>query len=139
MRITEPDPVSRAPDTEEDRAPAGPPSEDEIRALVHDFYGAVREDDLLGPIFAERIDAWPPHLERMCAFWSGILRASGRYRGNPLEAHASIPGLEAHHFGRWLALFQVSAARTLSPGAARDVVARAGRMSRVLLRNRSTP
>ncbi len=132
MRINE-----IAADRAAPEAAAGPPSEEEIRALVHDFYGAVQEDDVLGPIFDEHIEAWEPHLERMCDFWSGILRASGRYRGNPLAAHASIPGLAARHFGRWLALFQASASRTLPPAAARDVVARAGRMSRVLLRNRT--
>lgn len=134
MRINDEPSVSGASEARE-----GPPTEEEIRALVHHFYARVREDELLGPVFGARIDDWEPHLARMCDFWSGILRASGRYRGNPLQAHAAIPGLEARHFGRWLALFRGSAEATLPAAAARDVVARAERMSRVLMRNRPEP
>lgn len=46
--------------------------DDGLRHLVHRFYGKVRNDTLLGPIFAERITDWPPHLERMVTFWSSV-------------------------------------------------------------------
>lgn len=111
-------------------------SEEDIRRLVTRFYGQVREDPLLGPVFEARIDDWGPHLDRMCAFWSGILRASGGYRGNPILAHARIPGLEPRHFRRWLDLFGETARETLGEERARDVLARAERMSVVLQRNR---
>ena len=41
---------------------------DFINHLVETFYEKVREDELLSPIFAERISDWPPHLSRMKAF-----------------------------------------------------------------------
>jgi len=38
-----------------------------IERLVRGFYARVREDDLLGPIFASRIVDWEPHLQQMSA------------------------------------------------------------------------
>ena len=39
-----------------------------IDHIVEAFYAKIREDNLLGPIFAERVSDWPPHLARMKAF-----------------------------------------------------------------------
>jgi len=44
-----------------------------IDAMVETFYAAIRKDDLLAPIFAERVDDWPKHLTRMKAFWRSVL------------------------------------------------------------------
>lgn len=76
-----------------------------IAQLVERFYARIREDALLGPIFAERIADWDAHLGRMKAFWRSILHNSGEYSGNPMEKHIAIPGLEEEHFAHWLALF----------------------------------
>lgn len=76
-----------------------------IAAFVDRFYARIRQDALLGPIFAARIADWDPHLARMNAFWRGVLLNSGEYSGNPMRMHAAIPGLEARHFARWLDLF----------------------------------
>lgn len=76
-----------------------------VDALVGRFYAAIREDGLLGPIFAERIADWPEHLERMKTFWRSILFNSGEFSGNPMAKHLAIPGLEERHFARWLTLF----------------------------------
>jgi hemoglobin len=76
-----------------------------IDRLVDTFYARIREDDLLGPIFAERIADWPPHLARMKAFWRSVLHNSGEFAGNPMLKHLAIPGLEERHFARWLELF----------------------------------
>lgn len=81
---------------------------DFIDDLVENFYGKIREDDLLGPIFAERIAHWPPHLARMKAFWRSVLHNSGEFSGNPMLKHLAIPGLELDHFSRWLELFYES-------------------------------
>lgn len=78
---------------------------DFVSALVDTFYGHVREDALLGPIFAERIADWPWHLDRMKRFWRSILMNSGEFSGNPMAKHLAIPGLEQHHFAHWLTLF----------------------------------
>ena len=76
-----------------------------IDHFVESFYGKVREDALLGPIFAERIADWPAHLARMKAFWRSVLHNSGEFSGNPMLKHLAIPGLELRHFERWLELF----------------------------------
>lgn len=78
---------------------------DYIDHFVETFYAKVREDDLIGPIFDERIASWPPHLARMKAFWRSVLHNSGEFSGNPMLKHLVIPGLELAHFSRWLELF----------------------------------
>ena len=76
-----------------------------ISTLVESFYGRIRDDALLGPIFAERIHDWPVHLEQMKRFWRSILHNSGEFTGSPMQKHIAIPSLEASHFAHWLELF----------------------------------
>lgn len=76
-----------------------------ISQMVEHFYANIREDDMLGPIFARRISDWPTHMERMKTFWRSILFNSGEFSGNPMAKHMAIPGLETAHFVRWLELF----------------------------------
>lgn len=100
-----------------------------IDRLVEDFYLRIREDAVLGPVFAGHIAQWPPHLERMKAFWRSILHNSGEFSGNPMAKHMAIPGLDAAHFTRWLELFYATlrdadaqpAAITLVGGRARMI------------------
>jgi hemoglobin len=102
-------------------------SEEMIAAVVDAFYARIRTDPTLGPIFAHRIarDAWPRHLQRMCAFWSSVLLMTGRFKGAPMAAHAAIPGLGPAHFAHWLVLFEETAIDTCPPAAAALFVARA--------------
>jgi len=95
-----------------------------IRQLVHTFYHRVRADADLGPLFAARIKDWPPHLERMCAFWSSVALLTGRYHGRPMQAHADLPvgGID---FDRWLKLFEATAADVCPPAAAALLVEKA--------------
>ena len=76
-----------------------------IDHFVETFYGKIRDDELLGPIFAERIADWPAHLARMKAFWRSVLHNSGEFSGNPMLKHLAIPGLDIGHFSHWLELF----------------------------------
>ncbi len=80
-------------------------TEDEIRTLVHRFYGRIQNDPLLSPIFTERITEWDVHLNKMVDFWSSALRGTARFRGTPMPKHVAIPGLSSALFRRWLALF----------------------------------
>lgn len=105
--------------------------EEVLRNLVHRFYAAVREDEVLGPIFEERIADWTPHLERMVAFWSSVALMTGRYHGRPVPAHASLP-VDASHFERWLALFRAAAREVCTPEGAAHVIERAERIARSL-------
>lgn len=102
-----------------------------IERLVHSFYGRVRADPLLGPVFAARIADWEPHLARMCAFWSSVALMTGRYHGQPMEMHQPLP-VEARHFDRWLALFEVTAREVCTPAGAAHVIERAHRIAQSL-------
>ena len=47
---------------------------DDIKLLVDTFYGKIRENELLGPIFNGILkDRWPAHLEKMYRFWQTVL------------------------------------------------------------------
>lgn len=108
-------------------------TEDQIRDLVFTFYDRVREDESLGPIFESRLAGrWDPHLAKMCDFWSSVLLATGRFRGNPVQAHRAIPGIAPEHFDRWIELFQATALDVLPEPLAVDVVGRSMRMRLVL-------
>ncbi len=102
-----------------------------LHRLVHRFYGKVRDDALLGPIFAEKITDWPPHLERMVAFWSSVALMTGRYHGRPVPAHTPL-AIDAVHFNRWLALFRETAAEVCTPAGAIHVIERAERIAQSL-------
>ncbi|WP_040485971.1 group III truncated hemoglobin [Lutibaculum baratangense] len=105
--------------------------EDLIERLVRRFYAKVRQDDLLGPIFAARIDDWEPHLQRMFAFWSSVALMSGRYGGRPMEKHMRLP-VDADHFDRWLEIFEETARELCSPAAADHFVERARNIAQSL-------
>lgn len=106
--------------------------EEAVRRLVHTFYDRVRDDAVIGPIFAGRIapEAWPVHLAKMCDFWSSTLLKSGRYDGRPLPPHLAL-GADANEaaFARWLALFRPTALQVLPPAAAQAAIAHAERMA----------
>ena len=88
-----------------------------ISQLVESFYDTVRQDDMLGPIFAERIGDWPHHLARMKDFWASIMLESGRFSGNPMRKHIAIGELDEAHFARWQSLWDQTLAR-IAPNAA---------------------
>ncbi len=102
-----------------------------IERLVDAFYVKVRDDDLLGPVFEERIADWPAHLERMRAFWSSVALLTGRYHGSPMEKHQPLP-VDARHFDRWLALFEQTASEICAAAAAEHFVERARRIAESL-------
>jgi hemoglobin len=105
--------------------------EDVLRQLVRRFYEKIRADMVLGPIFATRISDWPPHLERMVAFWSSVALMTGQYHGRPVSAHLPLP-IDAVHFDRWLGLFRSTAQETCTPAGAAHVIERAERIAHSL-------
>jgi hemoglobin len=91
-----------------------------IAALVDNFYGKVRSDELLGPVFVAAIGSdWTAHLERMNSFWASVLLAAGTYKGNPMIAHLQLPRLTRPHFERWLQLWRETACALCSQAVAR--------------------
>ena len=86
-------------------------TEDEVFQLVHAFYGRVRDDAVLAPIFDRHVTDWNFHLGKMVDFWSGALRGTARFRGTPMPRHIALPGLSAELFQRWLTLFRATTAQ----------------------------
>jgi hemoglobin len=81
-------------------------TEQQIAALVERFYGAVRRDPLIGPLFDEAVGDWPAHLDTLARFWSSVMLTSGRYKGNPFAAHMKHgSALKPEFFDRWLAIW----------------------------------
>jgi hemoglobin len=99
-------------------------TEQMIHDLVHGFYGKVRADPALGPIFNRVVSGWDEHLAKMCDFWSSVLLMTGRFKGTPMAAHARIPEIRPTHFARWLYVFQQTAAEVCPPQAAALFVAK---------------
>ena len=111
-------------------------AEADIRRQVDSFYARVRCDPILAPVFEAAIGPdWGPHLDLMCDFWSGVLRRSGRYKGNPLQVHRRLPALNPALFERWLALFRLTAEEVQTPEIAALFVLRAERIAGVLQNN----
>lgn len=80
----------------------------DIQIMVDAFYAAIREDELLGPIFNGVIqDRWPTHLEKMYRFWQSILLNENTYHGSSFDPHAKLP-IEKTHFERWQSLFSAT-------------------------------
>lgn len=92
-----------------------------ISNLVESFYGAVRSDPLLGPIFESHVADWTPHLARMKDFWASITLESGRFRGNPMLKHMAIGSLDGVHFDRWLVLWNRTLDEVIADEAAAQV------------------
>jgi hemoglobin len=115
-----------------DFAAASPISEAMIEALVHEFYGRVRREPTLGPIFERVVTDWPGHLAKLTDFWSSVTLMSGRFKGSPMQAHARIDDLEPGHFAIWLALFEKTACEVCTPEAAAIFIEKSRMIARSL-------
>lgn len=102
-----------------------------IDRLVEGFYERVRADPLIGPVFADRIADWGPHLEQMKLFWSSVALGTGVYQGRPMPKHLPLP-VDARHFDRWLELFEATALELCPPEAALHFIERARRIAESL-------
>jgi hemoglobin len=103
-----------------------------IHRLVHAFYAKVRQDDVLGPVFAANVQSWEEHLSKMCAFWSSVILMTGRYKGQPMEVHARLPEISDEHFARWLELFHRTARECCHSEAALLFIDRSQRIAESL-------
>jgi hemoglobin len=107
--------------------------EERLRALVDLFYGRVRRDPLIGPVFNAAIDDWPEHLDRLQAFWSSVMLASGRYKGRPLPAHVRhSESITPASFERWLSLWCQATEELMPATAAAALQEKAARIAESL-------
>lgn len=103
----------------------------DIKILVDTFYGKVREDDLLAPIFNERIGQhWPEHMEKMYSFWQTLLLNERTYYGSPFAPHMQLP-INHDHFERWLTLFCATIDALFEGRKASDAKTRAGKLAEI--------
>lgn len=84
----------------------------DISLLVHSFYGKIRKDELLGPIFNSHIaeEEWPVHLDKLTDFWETNLFGVPKFKGSPTAKHIQVDKNLNHkmsqvHFGKWLQLW----------------------------------
>lgn len=103
-------------------------AEDQIRAVVTEFYRRARRDERLGPVFEAHVRGWDEHLDRMTDFWSAALLRTGRYSGRPVERHRELDGLGAEHFDRWIGLFEATVRDLCPPRQAEAYLVRARKM-----------
>lgn len=101
---------------------------EDVKCLVDVFYEKVRTNDLIGPIFNEKIgNDWNKHLLTMYGFWETILFDVQKYSGSPFLKHASLP-IEKQHFDTWLTLFNETVNEHFKGEKATEAKWRAARM-----------
>lgn len=101
-------------------------AEADLEQLVPAFYARVRQDDLIGPVFNSAIHDWDHHLIQLVAFWSSVMRSSGRYKGSPVAAHLRHKDIiTPAMFDRWLSLWGEVTAQLLPADKAAAMQAKA--------------
>ena len=102
---------------------------EDVKLLVNTFYAKVRKDNLLAPVFNERIgDLWPQHMEKMYKFWQTILLKEHTYFGSPFTPHAMLP-VGHIHFEKWMELFTETIDELFDGEKAEEAKYRAGKMA----------
>ena len=107
--------------------------ETQLPALLNRFYGRVRQDADLGPVFNDAVENWPHHMERLSEFWSSVMLTTGRYKGNPMMKHlVHAERITPEMFKRWLALWEQTTGEMFAPETAAAMQAKAHRISESL-------
>jgi len=102
---------------------------EDIKLLVNTFYEKVQHDDLIGPIFNQKmIGRWPEHLEKMYRFWQTILLEEHTYSGTPFPPHKHLP-VNQSHFDRWMEIFTVTVDNLFVGKLAEEAKVRAANMA----------
>ena len=111
------------------------PSVESITQLVHGFYGDVRRDPLLGPVFDEALHGqWDAHLQRLVDFWSTGALGTRSFKGDVFGKHMALEGVTPAHFAAWVGLWQQHTSRLFAPEVARDLQVAAHGIARNLFR-----
>ncbi len=97
----------------------------DIEILINQFYAKVVKDDVISVFFNEIAPVnWEKHLPIMVGFWDFILFSTpNAYFGSVMTPHLHLHALkpfEAHHFERWLWLFNTSVDELFDGAKAED-------------------
>jgi hemoglobin len=104
-----------------------------LPALIERFYGRVRQDPQLGPVFNGAVEDWDHHLALLVDFWSSVMLGTRTFHGNPMQAHLKHAGqISSEMFGRWLQIWGETTSEVLSPEAAAAMQAKAARIGQSL-------
>jgi hemoglobin len=109
----------------------------DIVRMVDEFYGQIRTNSLLGPLFDEvaRVD-WEKHLPKLYSFWASILLDEHSYTGNPMLPHLTLSRrspLGAREFDEWIRLFTTTVDRLFAGPRAEEAKQRAANIARLML------
>jgi hemoglobin len=102
----------------------------QIERVVAAFYAAVRAHPGLAPVFAAHVTDWPAHEAKVADFWTNTILHERSYDGSPVAAHVRAGNVQPGMFSTWLALFDATLARELSPDQAAAWSALAHRIGR---------
>lgn len=102
-----------------------------IARLVKHFYADVRQHNLIGPVFNERIHDWQEHLAKIEEFWSRVTGGPSDYFGNVPAKHLEL-NLAPAHFAAWLGLWEANCVIYLPPAEAAEMIATARQIGRRL-------
>tara|TARA_R110000850_G_scaffold7837_5_gene28636 strand:+ start:179 stop:568 length:390 start_codon:yes stop_codon:yes gene_type:complete len=106
---------------------------EDIKLMVDEFYGKVKMNPLIGPIFIGAIkDNWPAHLQKLYNFWETVLLGQRTYTGSPFVPHAQMP-IEKKHFDVWLGLFYETVNTHFDGEKANEAKLRATKMAEMFL------
>lgn len=102
---------------------------EDIRLFVDEFYARAGQNELIGPIFNEKLEGqWDAHLQKMYRFWQTILLHEHTYSGSPFLHHMKLP-VYKEHFNTWLGLFQETIDAHFEGPVAEEAKSRAGKMA----------
>jgi hemoglobin len=74
----------------------------DIHLLVDTFYAKVKEDQIIGFFFNERLKGrWEAHHKKLYRFWHTVLLRRPDYFGNPVPMHFNMQ-IKKAHFDHWL-------------------------------------
>jgi hemoglobin len=92
-----------------------------LALLLRHFYSDIRQHNLVGPIFNEKIKDWPAHLETIGSFWARLTGGPSNYSGGMPMKHLSL-GLSWSHFQAWLQLWEFNCRKYLKAVEAQEMI-----------------
>jgi hemoglobin len=109
----------------------------DVELLVNTFYGKVRVNSVIGPIFNDVVQVdWDHHLPRMYAFWSSLLIGEHSFSGNPMQKHVEISRMASMteaEFSEWLIFFNLTVDELFFGEKAHEAKIRAANIARLML------
>lgn len=109
---------------------------EDVEILVKKFYDKLLTDDVVGHVFHQTIAAQiEQHLDVIVQFWCSVLLGEQSYKGNVMVKHIELNKqvkLEAHHFERWVTLWDTTI-QELHMGKTADEAKRRATMMKELM------